>query len=227
MILGLMLAMLFQQAAAPLNPHEYSDLVQINASEILARHVSGRAVSEGQKLELKDLFRFRDFTGKALNGRQVNFHLPAEKGFKPAKVLIMTYVAEWCENCEYEVPYLKQLYKKYKSRGLEIVARSEYSEVKKLRALISHDKWPYPVLRGSEIAYDEREKIRMETFQYLLRSTLGDQRKWGIPFTIIVVHGELENPYVVAGEMKEDQVNDLIERSLATAPPRSTGSLPN
>lgn len=213
MILGLVLAMLLQQA--PADDHEYTDLMKIRASEISNKYIAEHKVSDKEKKELKELFQFRDFAGKAMDGRQVNFHLPAQKGYKPARVLILTYVAEWCPNCNYEAPYLRDLYHKYHSRGLEIVARSEYSEVAKMKAVIERHKTPYPVITGSVIAYDEREKIRLETFQYLLRSTLGDKRKWGTPFSIIILNGDLENPYIVMGEMKSEQVNELVERSLA------------
>jgi thiol-disulfide isomerase/thioredoxin len=213
MILGLMLALALQQA--PANDHEYTDIMKIKASEIYNKYISEHTVSAEEKAELKDLFQFKDFAGKAMDGRSVNFHLPKEPGYKPAKVLILTYVAEWCKNCNYEAPYLRDIYNKYKSRGLEIVARSEYSEVDKMKAVVEKHQTPYPVITGSVIAYNEREKIRLETFQYLLRSTLGDKRKWGTPFSIIILNGDLENPHVVMGEMKSDQVNALIERGLA------------
>lgn len=217
MILGLALAMALQQTpAAPANDHEYIDVMKIKASEVFAKYVSEHKVSDQEKKELKDLFQFRDFVGTAMDGRYVNFHLPREKGYKPAKVLIMSYVADWCKNCNYEAPYLRDLYTKYKSKGLEIVARTEYSDTEKMKAVIERWGSPYPFLKGSEIAYSEREKIRLETFQYLLRSTLGDKRKWGTPFSIIVVNGDLDNPYIVMGEMKSDQVNDLIEKALGS-----------
>src|SRR5688572_756109 len=158
MILGLALVLMLQTPpAAPANDHEYSDLVRIKASDIYNKYVSSHAASEADKKELKELFQFQDFVGKAMDGRVVNFHLPKEAGYKPAKVLILTYVAEWCQNCKYEAPYLRELYLKHKGKGLEIVARSEYSEVAKMKAVVEQFKTPYPVITGSVIAYDERE----------------------------------------------------------------------
>jgi thiol-disulfide isomerase/thioredoxin len=214
MILSLMLALMLQQPAAPAE-HEYADVVRINASQIYNKYVAEHHPSEAEKKQLKDLFRFKDFIGKSMDGRYVNFLEPGEKGYKPAKVLILSYVAEWCPNCNYEAPYLRDLYKKYNGRGLEIVGRSEYSEVAKMKAVIQKNHTPYPVITGSVVAYDARETIRLETFQYLLRSTLGDQRKWGTPFSIIILNGDVENPYIVMGEMKAAQINPLIEKALA------------
>jgi len=214
MILGLMLAMLLQQT--PADDHEYTDLVKINLTDVYNKYVAEHQVTEAQKKELKELFQFKDFIGKAMDGRYVNFHHPKEKGYKPAKVLIMSYIAEWCKNCNYEAPYLRDTYNKYNSRGLEIVGRSEYSEVDKMKAVIERHHTPYPVITGSVIAYNERQKIRMETFQYLLRNTLGDKRTWGTPFSIIVVNGDLNNPYVAMGEMKAEQLDALLAKTLGT-----------
>jgi peroxiredoxin len=188
--------------------------LKVNLTEIYNKYVTEHQVTDAQKKELKELFQFKDFVGKAMDGRYVNFHQSKEKGYKPAKVLIMTYIADWCPNCNYEAPYLRDLYNKYNSRGLEIVGRSEYSDVEKMKAVIERHHTPYPVITGSVVAYDQRQTIRMETFQYLLRTTLGDKRTWGTPFSIIVINGDLNNPYVVMGEMKADQVDPLIEKSL-------------
>ena len=216
MILGLVLAMMLQQAPAPANDHEYIDIVRINLPEIYNKYISEHQVTEAQKKELQELFDFRDFVGKAMDGRSVNFTRPNDKGYKPSKVLIMTYVAEWCKNCNFEAPYLKEIYSKYNSRGLEIVGRSEYSEVDKMKTVLERWGTPFPVITGSVVAYNERQKIRMETFQYLLRNTLGDKRTWGTPFSIIVINGDLKNPYIVMGEMKVDQVNAILEKAIGT-----------
>jgi len=214
MILGLALALALQGANAA--NHEYSDLLQIRASQVFDDHVSENPVADPAEMEeLKKLFRFYDFHGTALDGRQINFHLPSEPGYKPSKILFLTYTAEWCPNCNYEASHLAEIYDKYHSRGLEIVARTEYSEVEKVREFVARHDLKFPVIIGSIVAYDERETIRMETFQYVLRKALGDARKWGTPLNIIVVDGDIENPYVVVGEMKSDQINDLIERTLA------------
>jgi thiol-disulfide isomerase/thioredoxin len=214
MILGLVLALALQAPVA--DDHEYSDLVQISASSVFEEYVSENpSAGAGELEELQELFRFHDFYGPDLAGENINFHLPSKPGYEPAKVLLLSYTAEWCKNCNYEAPYLSELYGKYHARGLEIVTRTEYSEVDKVREFIARHKMQYPVIIGSIVAYDDRESIRMETFQYLLRKALGDSRKWGTPFNIIVIDGDIENPYIVVGEMKSDQMNELIERTLS------------
>jgi len=219
MIVSLVLALLMQQTPAPAvaNDHEYTDLIKINLTDVYNKYVSEHQVTEAQKKELKELFEFKDFIGKTMDGGYVNFHQPKEKGYKPAKMLMMSYIAEWCKNCNYEAPYLREIYKKYHSRGLEIVGRSEYSEVEKMKAVLQKNQTPFPVITGSVIAYSERQKIRMETFQYLLRNTLGDKRTWGTPFTIIVLNNDLNNPYVAMGEIKAEQFDALLEKTFGTS----------
>ncbi len=219
MILSLVLAMLLQQtpAPAPANDHEYIDLMKVNLTDVYNKYVSEHPVTDAQKKELKELFLFRDFVGKTQDGGYVNFHQPREKGYKPAKVLMMTYIADWCKNCNYEAPYLRDIYKKYHSRGLEIVSRAEYTDVDKLKEMFARHQTPYPVIIGSTSAYSERQKIRMETFQYLLRNTLGDKRTWGTPFTIIVFNGDLNNPYIAMGEIKSEQFDPMLEKAFGTS----------
>lgn len=214
MILTMILTIALQGPVA--DDHEYADLLHVKASVVFNKYITDNPVTEPDRLvKLKDLFQFYDFYGTTLDGKTVNFHLPSKPGYKKSRILFLSYTAEWCKNCDYEAPYLGKLYEKYHSLGLEIVMRTEYSKLDKVRDFIKKHDIKYPVIIGSIVAYDKRETIRMETFQYLLRKTLGDTRKYGTPFNIIIVDGDIENPYVILGEMRSDQVNDLIEHTLA------------
>ena len=64
------------------------------------------------------------FAGVDLEGKPVKSTDPRFKG----KVLVVTITGTWCPNCHDEAPVLVDLYKKYKSQGLEVVALAfEYS----------------------------------------------------------------------------------------------------
>ncbi len=195
--------------AEPITVHEYTDLMQINIPETVMK-VQQKVPQVGGQ-ELLNLFKFQDFVGKTLDGKEVNFHLPHEKNFKPFKFLILSYFAEWCGNCNYEAPLLRDLYQKYSSRGLQIVGRSEYSELKKVKQFMAKHKIPYPVIVGS---IEKSEQARLNTFLLVLRKALGDQRNWGTPFNIIIVNGDIENPFVASGEMRIDQLEKLIQKTL-------------
>jgi thiol-disulfide isomerase/thioredoxin len=67
------------------------------------------------------------------------------------KVLIVSIGGSWCPNCQDEAPFLEELYRKYHSRGLEIVELSfeEESQLQnpvRLRAVIQRYGVTYPVL---------------------------------------------------------------------------------
>jgi len=60
-------------------------------------------------------FNFPDMDGKMVANTDPRF---------AGKVVIVSIGGSWCPNCHDETPFLVELYKKYKSRGLEIVALS-------------------------------------------------------------------------------------------------------
>lgn len=64
------------------------------------------------------------FAGVDLDGKPVKSTDPRFQG----KVLVVTITGTWCPNCHDEAPVLVDLYNKYKSQGLEVVALAfEYS----------------------------------------------------------------------------------------------------
>jgi thiol-disulfide isomerase/thioredoxin len=86
------------------------------------------------------VFRFPDLNGKLVSSAEFTH-----------KALIVGIGGSWCPNCQDEAPFLEQLYRKYHSRGLEIVELSfeEASQLQKparLRAVIQRYGITYPVL---------------------------------------------------------------------------------
>jgi len=87
-------------------------------------------------------FRFPDLNGKLVANTDPQFK---------DKVLIVSIGGSWCPNCHDEAPFLEELYRKYHSRGLEIVDLSfeEESQLQnpvRLRAVIQRYGLTYPVL---------------------------------------------------------------------------------
>jgi thiol-disulfide isomerase/thioredoxin len=67
------------------------------------------------------------------------------------KVLIVSIGGSWCPNCQDEAPFLEELYRKYHSRGFEIVELSFEEEAQvqnpvRLRAVMQRYGVTYPVL---------------------------------------------------------------------------------
>ena len=67
---------------------------------------------------LKDGFDKIDFSFPDLNGKNVSL---SDSKFKN-KIVLVQFFGSWCPNCMDETAYLVPFYKKYKEKGLEIVA---------------------------------------------------------------------------------------------------------
>jgi peroxiredoxin len=91
-------------------------------------------------------FSFPDLTGKLVSNTDPQFQ---------GKVVIVSIAGSWCPNCHDEAPFFTELYRKYHSRGLEIVALSfeEEAQLKdpvRVRAFIKRYGIDYTVLLPGE-----------------------------------------------------------------------------
>jgi thiol-disulfide isomerase/thioredoxin len=91
-------------------------------------------------------FSFPDLAGKIVSNTDPKFQ---------GKVLIVSIGGSWCPNCHDETPFLVELYKKYKSRGLEVVELSfeEAAQLKnpvRVKAFIKKYGIEYTVLLPGE-----------------------------------------------------------------------------
>jgi thiol-disulfide isomerase/thioredoxin len=91
-------------------------------------------------------FSFPDLTGKLVSNTDPKFQ---------GKVLIVSIGGSWCPNCHDETPFLVELYKKYKARGLEVVELSfeEAAQLKnpvRVKAFIKKYGIEYTVLLPGE-----------------------------------------------------------------------------
>jgi len=91
-------------------------------------------------------FSFPDLNGRLVSNTDDKFR---------GKVVLVSISGSWCPNCHDEAPFLGELYKKYRSRGLEIVSLSfeEQAQLKnpvRLRAFIKRYGIEYTVLIPGE-----------------------------------------------------------------------------
>jgi len=100
-------------------------------------------------------FAFPDLTGKILASTDERFR---------NKVVIVSISGSWCPNCHDEAPFLAELYRKYRAKGLEVVALSFEEEAQKAKGyprLLAFNKRyavEYPVLLAGDQA-DLQEKV--------------------------------------------------------------------
>lgn len=87
-------------------------------------------------------FSFPDLNGKIVSNTDARFQ---------GKVVLVNVTGSWCPNCHDEAPFLAELYRKYRSQGLEVVALSfeEDDQLKnpaRLRAFMKEYGIDYTVL---------------------------------------------------------------------------------
>jgi thiol-disulfide isomerase/thioredoxin len=90
------------------------------------------------------VFSFPDLAGKTVSNSDPQFR---------GKVVIVAIGGSWCPNCHDEAPFLVSLYKKFHSKGLEIVnldfeQGDPETDTARLKAFIAHYGITYPVLVG-------------------------------------------------------------------------------
>lgn len=91
-------------------------------------------------------FSFPDLDGRTVSNTDARFR---------GKVLIVVITGSWCPNCHDEAPFLAALYRKYRDRGLEIVAldfedADQIEHLTRLRAFIRHYGIEYATLVGGD-----------------------------------------------------------------------------
>jgi thiol-disulfide isomerase/thioredoxin len=139
------------------------------------------------------------------------------------KVVIVTIGGSWCPNCHDETPFMVELYKKYKSRGLEIVELSfeEDAQIKnpvRLKAFIKKYGIEYTVLVPGE-PKDLNEKMPQGVNLNSFPTTffLGRDGK--------VRSAHAGFPSKASGKFHieaKEEISALVERLLAERVPMST-----
>ena len=91
-------------------------------------------------------FSFPDLSGRVVAQGDAQF-----KG----KVVLVNLMGSWCPNCHDEAPFLQGLYKKYRAKGLEIVALDfeqpdQLADPRRLRAFIERYGVSYTVLLAGQ-----------------------------------------------------------------------------
>lgn len=91
-------------------------------------------------------FAFPDLDGRLVTERDARF---------VGKVIVVNVTGSWCPNCHDEAPFLADLYRRYRDRGLEVVAldfeeAEELEDLSRLRAFVARYGIEYPYLVAGE-----------------------------------------------------------------------------
>lgn len=75
-----------------------------------------------------------EFTVKDINGDTLSLN-----DFRNKKYILIDFWASWCGPCREELPYIKDLYKKYNQKGFEIISVSRDVDLTKWKSAISKE----------------------------------------------------------------------------------------
>ena len=160
---------------------------------------------------------FYDFNFKATEGGPFNLRDYASG----KRIVIVSFIAGWCGNSNRNGHVLKRLYDKYHERGLGAVVVTEYSDADEVRIHVNRIGIDYPVVTETTSRGD-----RKDSQHYKYRRAVGDKRKWGTPFYVILDARDIETStpkaplarrvFTVSGEIVESEAEAFIEQRLST-----------
>ena len=130
------------------------------------------------------------------------------------KINIISYLAEWCPNCHYEVITIRDLYSKFSELSIEMTVVMNYSEIKKSMSFVKSYGLKMNIFYGELIKKQEDSLDKLLFTQF--RKINNDLRKWGTPFHIIIVSGNIENVGIVKGEFIIKEIEDFLTNKLIT-----------
>ena len=108
-------------------------------------------------------FSFPDLEGTTVSDTDPRFQ---------GKVVIVSLTGTWCANCHDEAPFLVELYKNYRAKGLEILALAfeepaQLKDLSRVRAFIRqyHIEYPFLIAGDSDHAPDALpQAVNLNTF---------------------------------------------------------------
>lgn len=162
---------------------------------------------------------FFDFSFKTLEDKP--FNLRDYAAGKP--LVIVEYFAGWCANSTRNGHVVERLWTKYRARGLGVVGVAEYSTPDELRVHINRIGIDYPV-----VIETRKRRDRKDSSHHRYRRAVGDKRRWGTPFYVIIEAGDIQPPgsdgplarrvFTVSGELIESEAERFIEQRLPQTP---------
>lgn len=159
---------------------------------------------------------FYDFTYQTVEGAPFDLREYA----RGKSLVIIEYFAGWCPNSNRNGHIVERLWTKYRERGLGVVGVAEYSDAAELRIHIGRIGIDYPIV----VETPKRDQ-RKGSSHYKYRRAVGDNRKWGTPFYVIIDVRDLElaapkgplarRVYSVSGELVEAEADQFIRGHVA------------
>ncbi|HET8676957.1 MAG TPA: redoxin family protein [Blastocatellia bacterium] len=194
-------------------------IVFILAATALTLHSSTLASDEPEPAPIVERqLDFHDLTLRQRDGSKLNLR----QYVSGKQVVIVSFIAGWCKNSNENGHVVKRLYDKYGDKGLGVVVVAEYSDEQELEQHINRIGINYPVM----IETDNRD-ARRKSIHFKYRQAVGDKRKWGTPFYVILDARDIlpagasqplaRRVHTVSGEIIESEAEQFISSRLAGA----------
>lgn len=165
---------------------------------------------------------FYDLTLRQPDGRLFNLR----QYISGKQIVIVSFIAGWCRNSNENGHVVKRLYDKYGNKGLGVVVVAEYSDEQEIEQHINRIGIDYPVM----IETDDKG-ARKKSFHFKYRQMVGDKRKWGTPFYVILDGRDIlpagkndplaRRAHTVSGEIIESEAEQFLSKRLGVAEQKS------
>tara|TARA_B100000614_G_scaffold253552_1_gene267609 strand:+ start:12 stop:500 length:489 start_codon:yes stop_codon:yes gene_type:complete len=123
-----------------------------------------------------------------------------------AQKSFISFLAEWCPNCDFEAVQLREYYKNYETEfDFYLVMLFSSNELNNI--FIKKYDLQMKSIKGELNAKDE--KLNLNSKFYNFRNIINDDRKWGVPMHIIKIG--YNNFFTIKGESIKTEVVTLLE----------------
>jgi len=182
---------------------------------ILTLVFTGLAIAQNEQSPIAEKpIAYKDWTLKNVKGGgETNL-----RSFAQGKKLVMVvYWAPWCPNWRHDLAFVQSLHDKYAASGLAIIGVGEYDPVDKMKAHLDQFKLTFPSVYESD-----SQTARLTSNHYILRTEVGDKRKWGTPWYVLLDPATLkpsgdvltEKTTLVNGELVKQDAEKYIREKL-------------
>ncbi|HEY7291893.1 MAG TPA: TlpA disulfide reductase family protein [Vicinamibacterales bacterium] len=167
-------------------------------------------------------FAFPDLSGKIVSNTDAQFH---------GKVVILSIGGSWCPNCHDEAPFLAELYKDYRARGLEIVGLMFENDPDpnvsrpRVRSFVKRYNLQYPMLIAGTMQPSPTTKTINDALPQLVNfGAYPTSIFLGRDGRVRSVHAGFASPATGAEHTRlKQEIREMVERLLAEPAQGSAG----